>query len=112
MADTRVAIPGPLNYNTSKIFYCERNICKDPIPETLTAFFRHPCPDTIHQTLRTFTSWSEYFEHQQAETEATAPTSTVEGTRPLQVQPHGPRLRPRPFTPHPENVEDKAEKVD
>lgn len=112
LADTGVAIPGPPNYNTSKTFHCERNICEDPMPETLAAIFRHPHPDTIYQTPRTFTSWSKYFEHQQAEIEATASTPNIEETRPLQVWSHGSRPWPRPFTPHPVSIEGEESQVD
>ena len=102
MADTGVAIPGPPNYRTSQTFHHEQNVREAPLPETMARLFRNPFTDgsmVTHETPRTYRSWSEYFDVKRAETEATASTSTIEGTRPLQVRP-----RPRPFTLHPELI--------
>ena len=57
------------------------------MPETMARLFRNPFTDgtmVMQETPHTYWSWSEYFNVQQAKTDATASTSTG-GTRPLQV---------------------------
>ena len=105
-AEVGIPIPGPPNYTTSENFNYERNLRVPPMPDTLATLFSNPPRREVVEApvqpipvrTPTYDSWAHYFQqHPEMHTNWQSRSSASSSTRPLQV-----RLRPRPFTPHPE----------